>query len=62
MSWVLGVTYLAALGVLAQLVLVPRFGIAWAVVCVVAVHMMCIPFVFRYSRVIWAHLNVTTRP
>jgi uncharacterized protein (DUF983 family) len=61
-SWVLGVTYLAALGVLAQRFLVPRFGIVWAVVCVVAVHLMCIPFVFRYSRVIWAHLNVRTRP
>ena len=61
-SWVLGVSYLAVLGILAQLVLVPRIGIAWAVVCVVTVHMICIPLVFRYSRVIWAHLNVRTKP
>ena len=61
-SWVLGVMYLAVLGVLAQLLLVPRVGIAWAVACVVAIHVLCIPAVFRYSRVIWAHLNVRTRP
>ena len=61
-SWVLGVMYLAVLGVLAQLLLVPRVRIAWAVACVVAIHVLCIPAVFRYSRVIWAHLNVRTRP
>ncbi len=58
----LGVSYLAVLGVLAQLLLVPRIGIAWAVACVVAIHVVCIPLVFRYSRVIWAHLNVRTEP
>jgi len=59
---VLGVSYLAVLGVLAQLLLVPRIGIAWAVACVVVIHVVCIPLVFRYSRVIWAHLNVRTEP
>lgn len=61
-SWVLGVMYLGVLGVIAQVGLVPRVGIVWAVVCVVVVHMLCIPIVFRYSRVIWAHLNVRTSP
>jgi uncharacterized membrane protein len=61
-SWVLGVTYLAVLAIFAQLLLVPRIGIAWAVACVVIIHVLCIPLVFRYSRVIWAHLNVRTRP
>ena len=61
-SWVMGVTYLAVLAVLAQLLLVPRIGIVWAVVCVVTVHMFCVPVIFRYSRVIWAHLNVATTP
>jgi len=28
----------------------------------VAIHVICIPLVFRYSRVIWAHLNVRTKP
>ena len=61
-SWVLGVAYLGVLGVLAQLLLVPRIGIGWAVACVVLVHMICIPAAFRYSRVIWAHLNIGTTP
>jgi hypothetical protein len=59
-SWVLGVTYLAILAVAAQLVLVPRIGIAGAAICVVVIHVLCIPVVFRYSRVIWAHLNTGT--
>ena len=54
-SWVLGVTYLAILAVLAQLFLVPLIGIGYVVLCVVGIHLMCIPGVFRYSRVIWAH-------
>jgi uncharacterized membrane protein len=59
-SWVIGVTYLWVLAMLAQLLLVPRIGIAAAVVCVVVIHLACIPAVFHYSRVIWAHLNVRT--
>lgn len=61
-SWVLSVTYLAILAVVAQLLLVPRIGIVWAIACVVTIHVTCIPVVFRYSRVIWAHMNVATRP
>jgi uncharacterized protein (DUF983 family) len=60
-SWVLSVSYLAVLAILAQVLLVPRIGIVWAVACVVIIHMLCIPIVFRYSRVIWAHLNVGTQ-
>jgi len=61
-SWVLGVTYLAVLALLAQLLLVEHIGIAGAVVSVLGLYMVCVPAVFRYSRVIWAHLNVGTRP
>jgi hypothetical protein len=61
-SWVLGVGYLAVLGVLASTLLVPRIGIAPAVAIVVAIHLVCIPALFRYSRVIWAHLNAGTSP
>jgi uncharacterized protein (DUF983 family) len=60
-SWVLGVAYLAVLGVLAQILLVPRIGIAGAATVVILIHVACIPAVFRYSRVIWAHLNAHTR-
>jgi uncharacterized membrane protein len=61
-SWILGVAYLGVLAILAQLLLVPRIGIALSVLCVVIIHVLCIPSVFRYSRVIWAHLNVRTTP
>jgi hypothetical protein len=61
-SWVLGVTYLGGLALLAQQFLVPRIGIVYSVLIVVAIHVICIPAVFRYSRVIWAHLNAGTRP
>src|SRR5205085_11996467 len=61
-SWVLGVTYLGVLALLAQLVLVEHIGITGAVVSVLALYMVCVPAVFRYSRVIWAHLNVRTKP
>lgn len=61
-SWVLSVAYLALLAVLAQTFLVPRIGIVSSVVAVVVIHVLCISAVFRYSRVIWAHLNVGTRP
>lgn len=61
-SWALGVTYLAVLAILAELVLVPRIGIAGAVLSVLALYLICVPAVFRYSRVIWAHVNVRTSP
>ena len=61
-SWVLGVTYLGVLALLAQQFLVRVIGIGYVVLCVVGIHLMCIPVIFRYSRVIWAHLNVSTRP
>jgi len=41
---------------------VPRIGIVWAVVSVVTIDMICVPIIFRYSRVIWAHVNVATKP
>jgi uncharacterized membrane protein YdcZ (DUF606 family) len=59
-SWAIGVFYLGVLAVIANLVLAPRIGIAGAVACVVVIHGACVPAVFRYSRVIWAHVNVRT--
>jgi uncharacterized membrane protein YdcZ (DUF606 family) len=60
-SWVIGVTYLGLLAVLAQIVLVPRIGVVASAAVVIAGHVACIPAAFRYSRTIWAHLNVGTR-
>jgi len=59
-SYGIGIVYLGMLGLAANAVVVPRYGIAIAVAAVVLVHLACIPAVFRYSRVIWAHVNVRT--
>jgi len=59
-SYALGTAYLGVLAIVANVVLVPRIGIFAAAAGVVALHLACVPAVFRYSRVIWAHLNVGT--
>jgi hypothetical protein len=59
-SYGIGIVYLGVLGLGANAFVVPRFGIVPAIAVVVAVHLACIPAVFRYSRVIWAHVNVRT--
>ena len=59
-SYGIGIVYLGILGLLANRFVAPRFGIAAAVRGVILVHVACIPAVFRYSRVIWAHVNVRT--
>jgi uncharacterized protein (DUF983 family) len=59
-SYGIGIVYLGILGLAANAFIVPRFGLVPAVGLVVAVHLACIPAVFRYSRVIWAHVNVRT--
>lgn len=59
-SYGLGIVYIGTLAILANAFLVDRIGVFGAVGCVVAIHVVSIPAVFRYSRVIWAHLNVGT--
>ena len=59
-SYGIGIVYLGMLGLLANRFVAPRFGIAAAISAVILVHVACVPAVFRYSRVIWAHLNVRT--
>lgn len=59
-SYGLGTVYLGVLAILANVFLVPRVGIVPTAAGVVALHLACVPAVFRYSRVIWAHLNVGT--
>lgn len=59
-SYGIGIAYLGVLGLLANQFAVPRYGVAVAVAAVVLVHLACIPAVFRYSRVIWAHVNART--
>ena len=59
-SYGIGIVYLGLLGLVANRFVVPRYGLTMAVAGVALVHLACIPAVFRYSRVIWAHLNVRT--
>lgn len=59
-SYGIGIVYLGVLGLVANAIVVPQYGVAAAVAAVVLVHLACVPAVFRYSRVIWAHLNVRT--
>ena len=59
-SYGIGLGYLGLLAVVANLVLVPRTGIVAAAAAITVIHLACIPGLFRYSRVIWAHLNVGT--
>src|SRR5438552_9772404 len=62
-SYGIGIVYIGVLAILANAFLVPRIGVVPAAGCIVAIHLACVPAVFRYSRVIWAHLNVgTLRP
>lgn len=59
-SYGIGLGYLGLLAIVANVVLVPRIGIVPAAAAVLVVHLACISALFRYSRVIWAHLNVGT--
>jgi uncharacterized protein (DUF983 family) len=60
-SYGLGVLLFSGLLLLFLRVLRDRFGLLAAILCTIAVYLLCVPLVFRYSRVIWAHLNVGTR-
>jgi len=59
-SYALGVGLFAALALVADLGLAPRIGVVPALFVAVAVYLPMVPVLFRYSRVLWAHLNVRT--
>jgi hypothetical protein len=61
-SYGIGVIYLIALAIVAREFVAPRFGMPAAIAVVIVVHLACVPGLFRYARVIWAHLNVQTMP
>jgi uncharacterized protein (DUF983 family) len=60
-SWVTSVGLFATIALLARLLLAPRIGLLAAMAVAVLVYMPCVPMLFRYSRVIWAHMNIGTR-
>ena len=59
-SWVLGVGEALVLALAAMFLLAPVIGLPGAIATVVVVHLACVPVLFRYSRVIWAHANIGT--
>ena len=59
-SWVSGVGLFAALAVSASIFLAPHIGAFAAFALAIVVYLPTVPMLFRYSRVIWAHLNIGT--
>ncbi len=59
-SWVLGVGEALVLALAAMFLLAPAIGLPGAIAALVVVHLACVPVLFRYSRVIWAHANIGT--
>jgi hypothetical protein len=60
-SYGLGVMEFTVFALLATLFLAPHTGIGLALLSAAAVHLTLVPWLFRLSRVIWAHINVGTR-
>ena len=59
-SYALGVGEAFVLALAAMLLLAPAVGLVVAIVAAAAIHLAFVPMLFRYSRVIWAHVNIGT--
>src|SRR5436190_1587844 len=59
-SYALGIGEAFVLALAAMLLLAPVVGLPGAIAAVVIAHLACVPLLFRYSRVIWAHANIGT--
>ena len=60
-SWVSSVGLFATFALLAMAILAPHIGMVAALAVAVVLYMPTVPVLFRYSRVIWAHINIRTR-
>ena len=60
-SYGLGVMEFTVFALLATFFLAPHAGIGLALLSAAVVHLALVPWLFRLSRVIWAHINVGTR-
>lgn len=66
-SYAVGVAELIVGSTIAYVLLSPHIGVAWALGAAGVVHLILVPQLFEYSRVIWAHLfagagNTERRP
>ena len=59
-SWVSSVGVFATLALLATFFLAPHIGAFAAFAVAVVLYMPTVPMLFRYSRVVWAHINIGT--
>ena len=55
-SYAVGVAELIVGSTIAYVFLSPHIGVAWALGAAGVVHLLLVPQLFEYSRVIWAHL------
>lgn len=61
-SYGLGMVVFTVLALVADATLTPRIGVVAAMIVAAVAYMPLVPVLFRYSRVIWAHINVGTIP
>ena len=61
-SYGMGLGLFLALALLASAMLGPRIGLVPALLIATLVYLPSVPLLFRYSRVIWAHINIATLP
>lgn len=57
-SYTLATALLLVTGWLSYFLVAPQAGLPFAIGIAVGIHLAAVPMMFRYSRVIWAHLMV----
>lgn len=57
-GWASSVGVFATLALLSTFFLAPRIGSTAAFAVAIIVYLPIVPVLFRYSRVIWAHVNI----
>jgi len=62
LSYGLGIPTFAALLLSSYVLFGSRIGLLGSILLALPVHLALVPALFRYSRVLWAHLNVGTQP
>lgn len=57
-SWLSSVGLFATLALLSTFLLAPHIGAFAAFAVAIVVYLPTVPMLYRYSRVIWAHVNI----
>lgn len=59
-SWALGVGLFAVIAVVSTWLVAPLIGLPLAMAAAFGAYLPIVPILFRYSRVIWAHIFIGT--